>query len=415
MVSIQGLNKADVLAALYNASQPQGLGFSEYSPYAMKSGEAQKLLEMGTTFFRYVKGRLLKIDIGNNDIDPAQYDFDNGKGAVGQVISILRQTGNVNAIQIQELHYRNLRKAASEFLRYLHSTEKTDEMLKIERHVLSCLRTQDILLRERLDEVLRQAQARIATLAIEKVLEPFMQKHYVCFSNHFGATFGEYNPKEHIAIGDWLDSKKWFGYDGGSSNSNFLSAHVVGEKHEWIHHFKVVFGHPLFALNRFVGAEDQALGDNYTLYFFEVEIDGFVSPRDDRAMLYPNWHCTEQAVEKIKLIRVVDSTQPEFSEQVLRALAEIDNPEIKELYGVFRASALAYLDPHKNRELLRSRVTTPGISNYEIRVALQRLAEIGDVNFLAELAKHPRGSSYYNSGADVYRSVEKHSKQLSLM
>ena len=43
MIQLSGLNKADVLAALYNASKPQGMGFLQYDPKPMTRAEAEGL------------------------------------------------------------------------------------------------------------------------------------------------------------------------------------------------------------------------------------------------------------------------------------------------------------------------------------------------------------------------------------
>lgn len=44
-VDISDLNKVDVLAALYNASRPQRMGFLEYCPTPMTSDQARQLLD----------------------------------------------------------------------------------------------------------------------------------------------------------------------------------------------------------------------------------------------------------------------------------------------------------------------------------------------------------------------------------
>ena len=41
MISIEGLDKSKVLAALYNASRPQGMGFMQYDPNPMTEEEAE--------------------------------------------------------------------------------------------------------------------------------------------------------------------------------------------------------------------------------------------------------------------------------------------------------------------------------------------------------------------------------------
>lgn len=80
MIDTRGLKKADVLAALYNASRPQGMGFLHYEPNPMTSEEAQVILDSGSLYFDY--GGL--------------YDRDNGVGSAGAVIALLRATGDTN-------------------------------------------------------------------------------------------------------------------------------------------------------------------------------------------------------------------------------------------------------------------------------------------------------------------------------
>lgn len=46
-ISLAGLDKAAVLAALYNASRPQGMGFMHYDPTPMTVKEASKILGGG--------------------------------------------------------------------------------------------------------------------------------------------------------------------------------------------------------------------------------------------------------------------------------------------------------------------------------------------------------------------------------
>ena len=49
-ISLIGLDKAAVLAALYNASKPVGMGFARYDPTPMTLEEARALLERDTYF-----------------------------------------------------------------------------------------------------------------------------------------------------------------------------------------------------------------------------------------------------------------------------------------------------------------------------------------------------------------------------
>lgn len=48
MVSIKGLSKPDVLAALYNRARPQGMGFLHYTPEDMTKEQAELLLQQTT-------------------------------------------------------------------------------------------------------------------------------------------------------------------------------------------------------------------------------------------------------------------------------------------------------------------------------------------------------------------------------
>jgi hypothetical protein len=85
MISIKG-RKPEVLAALYNASKPLGLGTLHYTPEAMTEQEAEELLN-DYTYFDYLKGRVMKCDFKGDDLNPAMYDRDNGKGSAEAVIN----------------------------------------------------------------------------------------------------------------------------------------------------------------------------------------------------------------------------------------------------------------------------------------------------------------------------------------
>ena len=90
-IDITGMNKAEVLAALYNNSQPLGLGFLHYDPTPMTIEEANMLLSE-RTYFDYIKGRVMKIDLkSDTELSPFLYDRDNGSGAVANVISGLKE------------------------------------------------------------------------------------------------------------------------------------------------------------------------------------------------------------------------------------------------------------------------------------------------------------------------------------
>lgn len=92
MISIDGLDKALVLAALYNASRPLGMGFVHYDPTPMSRDEAAAILEQSQSF-DYLKGRVMKVNLRGDEFDPWGYDRDNGDGAAAAAIDALRREG----------------------------------------------------------------------------------------------------------------------------------------------------------------------------------------------------------------------------------------------------------------------------------------------------------------------------------
>lgn len=92
LVDITGLDKAEVLVALFEASAPLGIGIL----VALGSGglslsEAREMLTQ-TTYFDYVKGRPLKVSLRGDAIHPALFDRDNGRGSCAAAIAKLRST-----------------------------------------------------------------------------------------------------------------------------------------------------------------------------------------------------------------------------------------------------------------------------------------------------------------------------------
>lgn len=105
-IDLKGLDKAAVLAALYNASKPQGMGFMNYDSTPMTVKQAGELLKRQTNF-DYLQGRVMKIDLAGDELDTWGYDRDNGEGAAKQAISALKATGDVNAEPIAKTHKDN--------------------------------------------------------------------------------------------------------------------------------------------------------------------------------------------------------------------------------------------------------------------------------------------------------------------
>lgn len=102
-IDLKGLNKAAVLAVLYNASKPQGAGFMRYDSTPMTAEQAEKILKQ-TTDFDYLMGRVMKINLDGDTVDPTWYDRDNGQGAAAAAIASLQNTNDVNCEAIAKTH-----------------------------------------------------------------------------------------------------------------------------------------------------------------------------------------------------------------------------------------------------------------------------------------------------------------------
>jgi len=118
MISLEGLNKADVLAALYNASRPQGMGFMAYDKEPMGPEEAESLLA-DYTYFDYLKGRVMKVDLGNDSLDPWGYDRDNGQGAAQRAIDAMLAGDDT---EIHAAHEAGKQRAAELVRSHLHTS-----------------------------------------------------------------------------------------------------------------------------------------------------------------------------------------------------------------------------------------------------------------------------------------------------
>lgn len=90
-MKIEGLNKAEVLAALYNNAKVQGMGFLQADNKQMTTEEAKTILdESDDKYFDYLKGRVMKIRIAGDEINTRLYNRDNGDGAAERVIGKLQ-------------------------------------------------------------------------------------------------------------------------------------------------------------------------------------------------------------------------------------------------------------------------------------------------------------------------------------
>ena len=87
-IDLTGLDKAEVLAALYSASKPQGMGFFHSKSGDMTKAQAAKFLAAYTEF-DYLQGRVMKVDLSGETLDPRLYDRDNGTGAAAAALAKL--------------------------------------------------------------------------------------------------------------------------------------------------------------------------------------------------------------------------------------------------------------------------------------------------------------------------------------
>ena len=88
MIDITGINKAEILAALYNNAKPIGMGFLHYTPEPMTIEAAENLLKENQ-YFDYLKGRVMKVNLSGDQLRTELYDRDNGTGAAAKALAHL--------------------------------------------------------------------------------------------------------------------------------------------------------------------------------------------------------------------------------------------------------------------------------------------------------------------------------------
>jgi len=87
-INIKNMDKAEVLAKLYNSSKVQGMGAFHAKPRKMTIAEAKHLLDAGTTHFDYLHGKIMKINLKGDTLVPWLYDRDNGEGAAARALGV---------------------------------------------------------------------------------------------------------------------------------------------------------------------------------------------------------------------------------------------------------------------------------------------------------------------------------------
>ena len=106
-INVSDIQPAELLAGLYNAVGPSGLGFLQARPGDMTVEDASALLngdkqetdypinrnrsEGKPAYFDYLHGRCLKIEINGKTLRAGLYDRDYGEGAAQRVVDSIRQ------------------------------------------------------------------------------------------------------------------------------------------------------------------------------------------------------------------------------------------------------------------------------------------------------------------------------------
>jgi len=85
-MDISKLSKAKVLAALYNGSKVQGMGIFQAKAGSMTEEEAEHLLKE-QSYFDYLHGKVMKVDLSGDTLDTWLYNRDNGDGKAESIIS----------------------------------------------------------------------------------------------------------------------------------------------------------------------------------------------------------------------------------------------------------------------------------------------------------------------------------------
>ena len=141
LVDIKGLDKAAVMAALFNASAPQGYGFlqADLGPQVLSAQDAQNMVDaapapkiigrddMRTFELDYVLGRPLKVRLAGDEFDPSRFDEVNGgPGSAQKVIDRLRATGQVDTAESTEVHKTLTRAKAFEAMKMYNTVTTID-------------------------------------------------------------------------------------------------------------------------------------------------------------------------------------------------------------------------------------------------------------------------------------------------
>lgn len=91
MIGIKGLDKAEVLKALYDHSHIQGLGFLQAVPEGYVTVEHCRELLKSQTYFDYMYGKILKVDLSGDAFDERFYERDCGDGMAMRAVQTVKR------------------------------------------------------------------------------------------------------------------------------------------------------------------------------------------------------------------------------------------------------------------------------------------------------------------------------------
>ena len=129
MVDIKGLDKAEVLVALWNNSCEVGLSFNPSGkPLTVK--KARKIINGGYYSFDYCEGRVIKCNISGDEFHPWRYDRENGAGAAQRAIDELRKE---IANRTEEKGTKGTIGMMKQFLEFLNGSPMREEKIENRR------------------------------------------------------------------------------------------------------------------------------------------------------------------------------------------------------------------------------------------------------------------------------------------
>lgn len=96
MIDIKGIEKGVLLHQLWRFSQAQGISYLGLPIKPVNEDTFREIIKMyqdegRDLYFDYLMGKVMKIDISADEMDPWLYDRDNGVGQAQLVVNYIRQ------------------------------------------------------------------------------------------------------------------------------------------------------------------------------------------------------------------------------------------------------------------------------------------------------------------------------------